>query len=142
MHYRQTIIDALVTALDADPLLTGLVNSVNFYPTEQPVAVRVIAVADELEQELRIQDETREPRSLSMSVRLTVYGADVQSLANTYLEAIEGVSPGALSAVSDCAFLERVDMEISADQDNETLTAAVDYTVEYVTVLGDPSTRV
>ena len=140
MHYRYTIIQALEAALEATPELEGKVTRSDAFPAEG-VAVRVFAVSEVLEQDERSMTPTEENRTLVIRVRLLLSGHDVQADANQYQEIIEGVTPAALEAVADCGYLDRVDFEVEAEQDRETMTASSDYIAEYSTVMGDPSTR-
>lgn len=144
MHYRQTIIDQIVTALDLEPTLTGRVSSSNAYPADvaEGVAVRVFARRESRDAETEIMDSNVQPRVLDVQIVLTLSGHDVQRTGNEALETIEGALPASLVDFSDCSYLESLEWDVEADQDRESYSAVIDYSVYYVTVLGDPATRV
>jgi hypothetical protein len=145
MHYRQTIIDAVVAALDAEPDLFGHVSSSHFFPEQVTSAdpyVRVLATQEQADEERRVMDSGVNPRVLQLQVNLLLGGHDVQRSGNDFLETIERVVPATLTkALVDCAWYERIDWAIAAEQDRETYTAESNWSVWYATELADPSTR-
>lgn len=140
MHYRQTLIDAAVAALQGLATLTGGATSARFFAEPATASARVLAASETLPEAWR--DGEQENRQLTLQVQVFVTGDDVQSDLNTILDEVEGALPSALEAVSDCAYLNGMTVTIETDQDRESLLAELDYSVEYSTALGDPATRV
>lgn len=145
MHYRQTILDAAVTALNGTTSLAGRVTDKNAFPAEvdadTPYA-RVLLVSEERDEAQDAMSTTTLPRMLTLRVNVLIAGSDVQRQGNAVLEEVEGVLPAALKPVSDCTWFDEATFDVAADQDRETYNAQVDWSVYYVTDLGDPSTRV
>lgn len=141
MHYAQTIIDAAVSALDGLATLTGGVTSKRFFPEPATASARVRMAGEELPEAFRIASQ--ETRSMLLQVDIYVASSDVQRDLNEIRGEVEAALPAALEAVADCAYMTGIAApEIEVDQDRETLVATLDYTVEYATAVGDPTTRV
>jgi len=145
MHYRQTILDAVVAALNAVPELLGTTTSTRFYPEvvdDTAPRIRVQVVEETVDEPQLVMDDSNAPRILTFRVTLYLGGDDVQRSADTYLEFIEGTVPAALEPVTDCGYYLRQTWAIEAEQDRETIAVGTDYICWYVTTLDDPSIRV
>lgn len=145
MHYRQLILDAVEAAIEALPPFAGHVTSANIFPADIDRGfpwVRVYTEREVRDAETEVQNSQQQPRILNVSLRLILVGENVQRDGNAALELIEGALPAALADFSDCSYLEVVEWSAEADQDRETYNAVLDYSVYYVTALGDPATRV
>ena len=140
MHYQQTIIDAVTTALNATTILADRVSSEHRNDVVAPAA-RVWSPNENLVPDLQSTSKSVDVRTMSLQVQVKVASNTAQQDSNEICGEIEQEVITAGEAVADCVRFITRESEYEFAQDHETGTIDLIYQVDYKTVVGDPTTR-